>query len=75
MSLAGKVAFVAGASRGIGATVAEAWARLRVILHQSGWRIPVNDSWIAATAMSMGVPVVTRDEDYDGVQDLQVIKV
>jgi predicted nucleic acid-binding protein len=37
--------------------------------------MPVNDSWIAATAMSLGVPVVTQDADYDGVPGLQVIRV
>jgi len=41
-------------------TVAEAWARLRVLLRDMQKRIPVNDSWIAATAMSLGVPVVTK---------------
>jgi predicted nucleic acid-binding protein len=34
--------------------VAEAWALLRVLLRDAGKRMPVNDSWIAATAMSPG---------------------
>jgi predicted nucleic acid-binding protein len=55
--------------------VADAWARLRVELRDVGRRMPVNDSWIAATAMSLGVPVVTQDADYDGVPGLQVIRV
>ena len=55
--------------------VAEAWARLRLLLHDSGQRMPVNDSWIAATAMSLGVPVVTQDDDYVDVGGLQVTKV
>jgi predicted nucleic acid-binding protein len=37
--------------------------------------MPVNDSWIAATAMSLGVPVITQDDDYVEVEGLQVIKV
>ena len=44
--------------------VAETWARLRVLLRDTDKRMPVNDSWIAATAMSLGVPVVTQDQDY-----------
>ena len=44
--------------------VADAWARLRVTLRDLGLRMPVNDSWIAAAAISLGVPVVTRDDDY-----------
>ncbi len=55
--------------------VAEAWARLRAILRELGLRMPVNDSWIAATAISMGVPVVTQDEDYVEVPGLAVIRV
>jgi predicted nucleic acid-binding protein len=55
--------------------VAEAWARLRVTLRELGLGMPVNDSWIAATAMSLGVPVVTQDEDYVEVPGLAVIRV
>jgi predicted nucleic acid-binding protein len=55
--------------------VAQAWARLRVLLRDAGKRMPVNDSWIAATAMSIGVPVVTQDADYDvDLPDLAVIR-
>ena len=55
--------------------VAEAWARLRVLLRDMQKRIPVNDSWIAATAMSLGVPVVTQDEDYVEVPGLKIVRV
>lgn len=55
--------------------VAEAWARLRVLLHDSGQRMLVNDSWIAATAMSLGVSVVTQDADYVNVAGLEVTRV
>jgi predicted nucleic acid-binding protein len=55
--------------------VAESWARLRLLLGESGQRMPVNDSWIAATAMALSVPVVTQDLDYVNVGGLEVIKV
>lgn len=55
--------------------VAATWARLRVLLRDSGQRMPVNDSWIAATAMALGVPVVTQDEDYVELADLDVVRV
>jgi predicted nucleic acid-binding protein len=55
--------------------VAESWARLRLLLRDSKQRMPVNDSWIAATALTLGVPVVTQDEDYVNIQGLGVIKV
>ena len=54
---------------------ADAWARLRVALRDSGRRMPANDSWIAATALALGVPVVTQDDDYGVVPDLEVIRV
>jgi hypothetical protein len=55
--------------------VAGAWARLRVTLRDLGLRMPVNDSWIAATALSLGVPVVTQDDDYVEVPGLAIIHV
>jgi predicted nucleic acid-binding protein len=55
--------------------VAEAWARLRLLLRDSGQQMPVNDSWIAATAMALRVPIVTQDADYVEIEGLPVIKV
>lgn len=55
--------------------VAEAWALLRVSLKSVGRSMPINDSWIAATAMTLGVPVVTQDADYVDVPGLDVIRV
>jgi predicted nucleic acid-binding protein len=55
--------------------VAQAWAGLRVRLRDLGLRMPVNDSWIAATAISLGVPLVTQDDDYVDVPGLAVIHV
>ena len=55
--------------------VAEAWATLRVRLRDLGLGMPVNDSWIAATALALDVPVVTQDDDYVEVPGLSVIHV
>lgn len=55
--------------------VAETWARLRVALRDFGLRMPVNDSWIAATAMTLGIPVVTQDDDYLHAPGLEVIHI
>jgi predicted nucleic acid-binding protein len=55
--------------------VAESWARLRLLLRDGRQRMPVNDSWIAATAMALGMPVITQDDDYADVRGLVVIKV
>lgn len=55
--------------------VSEAWARLRLLLRDGNRRMPVNDSWIAATALALGVPVVTQDADYVDVPGLEVIRI
>jgi predicted nucleic acid-binding protein len=57
---------------------ARIWAQLRVQLAEEGRRINVNDLWIAATAASRGLPVVTQDDDFaavEGMAGLVVIRV
>lgn len=56
-------------------SVASEWARLRVLLRESGQRMPVNDSWIAATALALGVAVVTQNEDFPELEHLKVTRV
>lgn len=46
------------------------WARLRVHLADAGRRLNVNDLWIAATAVSRRLPVVTQDADFDPLEDV-----
>jgi predicted nucleic acid-binding protein len=55
--------------------VANAWARLWLALRDAGLRMPVNDSWIAATAMALDVPIVTQDDDFPALAALDVINV
>ena len=55
--------------------VADAWAHLRVLLRDRELRMPVNDSWIAATALALGVPIVTQDADYVKVPGLDVVRI
>jgi predicted nucleic acid-binding protein len=55
--------------------VSEAWALLVSRLRAAGRKAPVNDSWIAATAIAHGVPIVTQDADYDAMPGVQVIKI
>jgi hypothetical protein len=58
----------------VDADVAAAWARLRVALRDLGRRMGVNDSWIAATAIALDVPLVTQDEDHLDIPGLRVIR-
>lgn len=55
--------------------VSEVWALLISGLRAAGRKAPINDSWIAATAIAHGVPIVTQDADYDAIADLEVIRI
>jgi hypothetical protein len=62
----------------VDAGVALIWAQMRVQLAEAGRRINVNDLWIAATAASHGLPVVTQDDDFaavEGMAGLVVVRV
>ncbi len=37
--------------------------------------MPLNDSWIAATALAHRMPVVSQDGDYDGVPLIELVRV
>lgn len=56
--------------------VAAAWSLLRQRLKTAGARMEINDSWIAATALAHGWPVVTQDDGFPtNLLDLRVIRV
>jgi len=59
----------------VDASVAGAWATLRVALRDVRRRMRANDAWIAATAIALGLPLVTQDDDFQGVPMLEVIRV
>jgi predicted nucleic acid-binding protein len=54
--------------------IAEAWATLAAWLRTEGRKVPVNDCWIAATAIARRMPVATRDGDYDHMPGVSVIR-
>lgn len=47
------------------------YAALRVALKRSGRPIPANDAWIAALALQHRLPVLSRDQHFDVVPDLE----
>lgn len=55
--------------------VAVTWAELRVALRRTGRKLTGNDSWIAATAIAHGLPLLTQDDDYAGVPGLDVVRI
>lgn len=58
----------------IDTTIAEHWATLRVLLRDRNLRMGVNDSWIAATAMALNLPVLTQDDGFPAIDELRVIR-
>ncbi len=57
---------------------ASAFASLVAHLRQSSARAPIQDTWIAATAVAHDAAVCTQDSDFDaleGVQGLRVLRI
>ena len=54
--------------------VGDAWAGLVARLRDAGRRMPINDSWLAATALTHDMPIVTQDADFVDVPGLRVIR-
>jgi tRNA(fMet)-specific endonuclease VapC len=49
------------------------YAAVRTSLKQLGRPIPANDAWIAALALQHRLPILSRDEHFDQLSDLQRI--
>jgi predicted nucleic acid-binding protein len=54
--------------------VAAAWARLVAELRAARRRAPINDSWIAASAIAHELPIAAQDVDYDHLPGVTVIR-
>jgi predicted nucleic acid-binding protein len=52
------------------AAAAAHWGRLRFRLREEGRRINVNDLWIAAVARAHAMPVITQNEAFTILSDL-----
>lgn len=62
----------------VDAPAALVWAQMRVRLAETRRRVNVNDLWIAASAASRGLPVVTQDDDFGpiaGIAGLVIVRV
>jgi predicted nucleic acid-binding protein len=59
----------------IDSAVADQWGHLRLLLAESRRRVNVNDTWIAATALAHGVPVVSQDADFAVLADISLLHV
>jgi predicted nucleic acid-binding protein len=53
--------------------ITEGWSLLVSRIRVADRRIPINDSWIAATAIAHNVPLVTQDSECASMPDVEVI--
>lgn len=54
--------------------ISDAWALLVAQLRSQGRKAPINDTWIAATAIVNDLPIITQDGDYTAMPGLTVVK-
>ncbi len=54
----------------VDASIATHYARLFARLRRSGTPIPINDVWIAACALGIGLPLLTFDRDFSRIDEL-----
>ncbi len=59
----------------ISESIASAFAGLAAELLEQGARPKIQDTWIAATAVALGVAVCTQDADFDAIPRVRVIHV
>ena len=52
---------------------ADAYARIKLNRQQQGLSLDENDLWIAATALALDATLVTRDSDFDSLEEITVV--
>lgn len=57
----------------VDAMTVQPYAEIRQQLHKEGRPIPQNDTWIAALAIQHELPVLTRDDHFDGITGLRCV--
>ncbi len=57
----------------VNADVARKYAFICRSLEKKGAKIPINDVWIAASCMEVGGTLLTRDQHFEAVDQIEVI--
>jgi len=57
----------------VNADVARKYAFIYRALEKKGTKIPINDVWIAACCMEVGGTLLTRDQHFEAVDQIEVI--
>ena len=54
--------------------IAKTYGKIKSVLKSKGHPIPENDIWIAATALTANLSLVTADSDFENIPDLLIEK-
>ena len=54
--------------------LAEICAQLRAERRAAGRELQVADAWIASTALLLGCPLATSDQDFDDIPNLEIVR-
>ncbi len=54
--------------------IAKTYGKIKSVLKSKGRPIPENDIWIAATALTANLLLVTADSDFENIPDLMIEK-
>lgn len=57
----------------VNADVARRYAMIYLSLQKKGFKIPINDVWIAACCMEIGGTLLTRDKHFEQVDQIETI--
>ena len=58
----------------IDAEISKTYGKIKSVLKAKGHPIPENDIWIAATALTANLSLVTADSDFENIPDLIIEK-
>lgn len=53
--------------------VADLYANLKLTRQHRGLTLDENDLWVAATALALGATLVSRDDDFAGIDGLSIM--
>ena len=53
--------------------VAEVYSDVFINLKRKGMPIPINDVWIASTAMALGAKLISRDKHFQAIDGLRLL--
>ena len=73
LEMAARLIFDSIPSEPVPAKAGDHYAAIKLARQRSGLALDENDLWIAATALSLGATLVSRDRDFNGIAGLSIL--